>query len=221
MIKFKGKEISQDEFDKIMTDAESIKNLADGYESKVKDLEIKVSDLDKLDAVQSELKTKSDELYKIKLDNRLQLVDTYLKSKDNAGDLIKKIGEMDEEYFKIFADGKTNDIYESNEQIKSAKTELENEKKELETNKDKIIKDALKQYSDENKTKDDQKLVPTGETGIENGTDDLTESGFPTLDKMKDIYGLKGNPMYDKNERMEENAKVYLDSYGDKPAVLH
>jgi hypothetical protein len=208
VVKYNGKEITQDEFDKIMEDAKSVRTLADGYEKKVKDLEVKNIDLDKLGDLQSQLKAREDELFKIKLNSRISKISKYLETKQNNAELIKRIGGMDDELFSEYIDGKTNDELKSNEEIESAKTELEKKEKDLIDNRDKIIKEAQKSLNADNKNKD-QKLVPAGEVNPSEAQNNDANM-FPDLKSLKTLYNLENSSIYDRTPTMESKAASYL-----------
>jgi len=219
MVKIAGKEITQEELDKFISDKASAEALAKGLESKVTELEGKTEGLSELDALKKELQTSKDKIYSSTLDKRLSQMTKYIDKKGKSEALIKRIGDMSDEDFEFFVEGKTDAELLTDEEIESAKTDLEKKQNEVETSKDKIIKEYLKGLNDENKTKNDQNLVPAGEINAE-PDDGKTESGFPKMDDLKTIYGLHNNPMFDKNERMVKNAEIYLGQYGDKPTVL-
>jgi len=219
MVKIAGKEITQEELDKFITDKTAADALAKGLENKITELESKTEGLDELEALKKENQANKDKIYANTLSSRLGSITKYLDKKGKSEDLIKRIGDMSDDDFDFFVEGKTDDVVKTDEEIESAKTDLDNEKTELEKNKDKIIKEYLKGIEDENKTKNDQNLVPNGEIDADDG-DAGTESGFPTNDELKTIYRLHNNPIFDKNERMIENAKTYMDEYSEKPAVL-
>lgn len=219
MVKIAGKEITQEELDKFISDKMAAEALSKGLENKVTELEGKTEGLAELAALKQELKTSKDKIYTNTLDKRLGQMTKYLDKKGRSEALIKKIGDMSDDDYELFVEGKTDTELLTEAEIESAKTDLEKKQNEVETSKDKIIKDYLKSVNDENKTKNDQNLVPVGEINAEAG-DAKTESGFPKMDDLKTIYGLHNNPMFDKNERMVKNAEIYLSQYGDKPTVL-
>ena len=219
MVKIAGKEITQEEFDKIIADKSASEALTKGLENKVTELEQKTSGLTELEALKKENQANKDKIYANTLESRLSQITKYIDKKGKPETLIKKLGDMSDEDFDEFAEGKTDDLIKTDEEIESAKTDLEKKEKEVVTSKDQIIKDYLKELEDSNKTKNDQNLVPKGETEADEGTDEQ-DSGFPTMDEMKKIYNLNNNPIFDKNERMIESAEIYLSQYGDKPTVL-
>jgi len=219
MVKIAGKEISQEELDKFIADKLATDALAKGLESKVTELEGKTEGLAELNELKKELAASKDREYASSLNTRLGLITKYLEKKGKSEDIIKKIGDMSDDDFEFFAEGKTDVELLTKDEIESAKTDLETKENEIETSKDKIIKEYLRGIADENKTKNDQNLVPKGEIDADDG-DEQTESGFPDIDTLKNIYRLNNNPIFDKNERMIENAKVYMDEYSEKPAVL-
>jgi hypothetical protein len=210
MVKYNGKDITQEEFDKIVADMASTLKIADGYEKKVKDLEGKVTELDKLGDLQSQLKAKEDELFKIKLNSRLSKISAFLESKKNDTTLVKRIGEMDDALFEEYIEGKTDADYKAKQDIEFAKTELEKKEKELLDNKDNIIKDALKQLNKDQKTQFDQKLVPEGEVKDMDMNSDKDTSEFPDIKAIKDLYFEGGNALYDRTPEMETKAMAYL-----------
>lgn len=205
--------LTQEQLDKLVADAEAAKTLVKGYESKVNSLQSKVSQLDEFEDIKRQLEEAKKREYKTNLDNRLSKVSKYLDKKGRSEDIIKRIGDMSNEDFEFFFEGKTNEEFKDNEEIEFAKTDLEKKQNEIESSKDKIIKDYLKSLEDSNKTKNDQKLVPTTEVGV--GDTSEQEGVFPNLDKLKEVYRLNNNPIFtDKTERMLQNAKTYMDTYG-------
>jgi len=220
MVKIAGKEVSQEDLDKFIADKVATEALAKGLEGKVTELETQVSGLGEIDELKKELEETKEIIYKNTLDTRLGQITKYLDTKGRSEDIIKRIGDMSDDDFEFFVDGKTDTQLKTNDEIESAKTNLETEKTEVEKGKDKIIQDYLKGLENDNKTKDDQNLVPKGEIDTEDGTEPETESGFPSVKTVKDIYNLNGSPMFDKTDKMVENAETYLSQYGDKPTVL-
>ena len=214
MVKLNGKEISQEEFDKLVSDSSSVKSLAEAYERKTKELEQQVAGLGDVDKLKQELESSKQELYKRNLNDRLSKINKYLDRKGKSEDIIKRIGDMSDSDFEFFAEGKTNDEFKTKEEIESAKTDLETQKIDLETNKDKIIKDALRGFEDSNKKKNDQELVPNSEVNIDNEANGQ-EDGFPTNEKLMEVYNLNGNAMFDKTPEMMKNARAYLNRYGE------
>ena len=215
MVKINGVEVTQEELDKLIADKTATDVLVKGYEDKVKNLETKTEGLDELEALRKENQDNKDKLYQNALGNRADQIKKYLDTKGNSETILKKIGDMSEEDFEEWAEGKTDVELQTKEEIESAKTDIDEEKTEIEKNKEKIISEYLKTREEENKTKDDQDIVPTGEVGTEAG-DEGTESGFPSIPDIKKTYKLDRNPIYDKSEAMEENAVFYLESYGDR-----
>ena len=215
MVLFNGKEITQEQFDNIMADMSNFKALSEAYEKKNESLEGKVKDLDKLGALQKELESKEAKLYEMTLNSRLSKISKYLETKDNEKKLIEKIGDMSEEDYEMFIDGRTDDVFKSKQEIEFAKADLEKEKNELETNKDKIVKDAIKQFETNSNKRDDQKLVPDGEIDSSEDTDSVTNNGFPTIESLEKTFRLKNNPIWeDKTPVMKQRAADYMETYG-------
>jgi hypothetical protein len=214
MVLFKGKEITQEEFDAIMGDMSNFKALSEAYEKKNQTLEDKVKDLDKLSDIQKQLEAKEAKLYEVTLNNRLGKISKYLNTKSKDEKLIKKIGDMSDEDYEFFIDGRTDDVFQTKEEIEFAKADLEKEKTELESNKDKIIKDAAKQHEIDSKKRYDQKLVPDTEIGSSD-EDTVADNGFPTIESLEKTFRLRNNPIWeDKTPAMKKRAIDYMDYYG-------
>jgi len=215
MVKYKGKEITQEEFDKIIADAENAKKLVGGYDKKIEDLQKKIDEADASGADAAELKKllkeKEDEVFKMKLTDRLKKVSKYIESKENNKTLIQKIGEYTDEDFEMFAEGKTDDEFKSKDEIESAQKDLDQKTKDLENNKDKIIDDAIKARKTEDEKKNDQKVVPSGEIEGEKPEDKKGKSKYPSMDTIVDLYELKDDPAFDTiNDRVKGRANSYI-----------
>lgn len=216
MVLYNGKEITQDQFDNIMAEMSNFKTLSEVYEKKNETLESKVKDFGDL---QGQLKSKEEKLYEVTLNSRINKISKYLDSKGKDSKLIKKIGDMSDEDYEMFVDGRTDDVFASKQEIEFAKADLEKEKTELETNKDKIVKDAIKQFETNSKTRTDQKLVPDTEIGAEAG-DDTVGNGFPTMDALEKVFRLRDNPIWsDKTDSMKKRAVNYMETYGGADVV--
>lgn len=213
MVLYKGKEMSQEEFDTLLSKVDASDKLVQGYQTKVNELEEKAKEAEKLGDLRKSLEQKDAEIFKMKLDTRTKLVSKYLESKNNDENLIKKIGSMADDDFELFSEGKTNDTYLNKEEIDSAKNDIDQKKKELETEKDKIIKDAQKSLENKDK-KEGQKLIPNSEVVVDDADDNESDENFqfPAIDKLKEIYGLDDS-RYDKNKDHENKATAYLKKY--------
>ncbi|MDD4804338.1 MAG: hypothetical protein PHN69_04115 [Candidatus Pacebacteria bacterium] len=211
MVMFNGKEITQEQFDNMMAEMNNFKTLSEVYEKKTETLENKVKEFGDL---QTELKSKEEKLYEVTLNSRLNKISKYLDSKGKDSKLIKKIGDMSDEDYELFIDGRTDDVFTSKEEIEFAKADLEKEKNELETNKDKIVKDAIKQFETNSKTRNDQKLVPDTEIDAETETETVG-NGFPTMEALEKVFRLRDNPIWaDKTDSMKQRAVNYMETYG-------
>ena len=211
MVKYKGKEITQEEFDKIVEDAANGVKLVKGYDKKIEALEKKVEDVDKLGDIQKQLKDKEDEVFKMKLTDRLKKVSKYIESKDSDKILIQKIGEYSDEDFEMFAEGKTDEEFKSKNEIESAQKDLDQKTQDLETNKDKIIDDAIKASKTKDEKKDDQKVVPPGEIEGEKLDDKKEKTKYPNMDTVVELYELKDDPAFDAiNDRVKGRANSYV-----------
>jgi len=208
--------LTQEQLDKLVSDAASAQALTKGYETKVKDLETKVSGLDELDTLKKELAESKDREYASTLNSRLGQITKYLEKKGKSEAVIKRIGDMSNDDFDFFVEGKTDTELLTKEEIESAKTDLETKETEITSSKDQIIKDYLKTIENDNKTKNDQKLVPG--TEVDSSADDseeLSPTGFPSMDTLKKVYRLNNNPIFnDKTDKMIQNAQTYMDTYG-------
>lgn len=213
---YKGKEISQEEFDKLVTTIEANEKLVNGYKDKVSGLEEKAKAADRLEALQKDLDAKNNEIFKIKLDNRLKVIDKYLEKKGSDEKLIQKIGDMSDEDFSLFSEGKTNDDYLSREDIDSAKKEIETKKTEFEQEKDKAVKEALKALNKEKKV--GEELVPNSEVNNDDEGQDQELNEFLPLEDLKKLYNLDDS-RYDKTPAMEKKALSYLGKYAEKMAM--
>ena len=220
MVLYKGKEISQEDFDAIIEKANSAEKLVKGYNDKITSLEEQVKDAAQLGDLKKQLESRDAELFKIKLNNRVEKISKFLESKNNDQAIIKRIGDMSDEDYDFYVEGKLNTDYLTKEELDSAKSELEKNKTELDNEKDKIIKeaqDALKQ-----KEKKGDKLVPNSEVIGDDDMDDVENNGdmqFPSIEDLKKIYSLDDS-RYDKTPSMEKKADVYLSKYGEKPEIL-
>ena len=119
MATLNGKEITQEQLDNLLADINNFKSLADGYEKKNEALEGKVKDLDKLSDLQKELETKENKLYEVTLNSRLSKISKFINSKGRDEKLIAKIGDMSEDDFEFFMDGRTDDVFQNKEEIGS------------------------------------------------------------------------------------------------------
>ena len=133
MVLLNGKEVSQEDFDKLVTKANSADKIAKGYEDKVKELEEKAKSADSIGDLQKQIELKDAQLFKIKLTERVNKVNKYLETKNNDEKLIKRIGDMSDDDFDFFSEGKTNSDYTTKEELDSAKNDLEKKKTELES----------------------------------------------------------------------------------------
>ena len=211
MVIYKGKEITQEEFDKIVEDASNTSKLVKGYDKKIEDLTKKAVDGDKVTDLEKQLKDKEDEVFKMKLTDRLKTVSKYIESKENDKTLIQKIGEYTDEDFELFSEGKTDDEFKSKDEIESVQKDLDQKKIDLETNKDKIIDDAIKARKTEEEKADDQKVVPPGEIEGDKPEDKKEKSKYPTIDTLIDLYELKDDPAFDTiNDKTKSRSASYI-----------
>lgn len=212
MVLYKGKDITQEEFDKILQDSDNAIKLSKANEKKMEELQVEADKAKKLGEYESKLKEREAEIFKMKLSSRLSTVEKYIASKDNDNKLIQKLGEMSDEDFELFAEGKTNDSFTSKDEIESAKKDLEEKTKELIENKDKLVADAIKNLEEKNKKATDQKIIPPTETKDMN-EGDTTDKKYPLVDKIKDIYKLSNNPSFDISDIRLKKAESYINNY--------
>jgi len=211
MVIYKGKEITQEEFDKIVEDASNTSKLVKGYDKKIEDLTKKAVDGDKVTDLEKQLKDKEDEVFKMKLTDRLKLVSKYIETKENDKTLIQKIGEYTDEDFEMFAEGKTDVEFKSKNEIESAQKEIDQKKLDLETNKDKIIDEAIKARKTEDEKKNDQKIVPQGEIDGDKTEEKKDKSKYPSMDTVMDLYELKDDPAFDTiNDKTKSRGNAYV-----------
>ena len=211
MVLYKGKEITQDEFDKIIQDSDNAIKLTKASEKRMSELQAEADKIKGYSDMESKLKEKESEIFKMKLTSRLSKVDKYIATKNNDKSLIQKLGEMSDEDFELFSEGKTNDAYSSKDELESAKKEIEETKRELTENKDKLVADAIKSLEDKTKKKD-EKLIPPSETKDMNDQDKTTKK-YPTLDKIKSMYKLDNNPAFSLTEGTLKKASAYIENY--------
>ena len=208
-------EYTKEEFEKLQEKVNTYETLSKGLETKNAELLANATDATSSADLQKQLEAKEAKIYEMQLNNRLSTVSKYLETKGNDAKLLAKTGEMDDNHFEVFSEGRTNEIFQSKDEIESAKTDLAQERTEFDTNKEQALKDALKQLELDNKTRNDQGLVPNTEIGTDLGGDQDDDSGFPTMEALEKVYNLPANPMWeDKTPKMKDRASAYMVSYG-------
>jgi hypothetical protein len=213
MVKYKGKEITQEEFDAVMQDAENASKLVKANEKKLEELQATADKAGKVDELEKLLNDRQTEIFSMKLKSRLSTVEKYVASKGNDKTLIQKLGEYSDEDFALFAEGKTNAEFTSKDEIESAKKDLEEKTKELTDNKDKLIADAIKNLEDKTKKASDQKIVPPSETNNNDTKDEETAKKYTSLDAVKELYKLDNNAAFEITETQTKKASSYINNY--------
>ena len=211
-----GKEYTEAQLAKLVSDAATSATLIKEQKKKLDTVEDQTEKLARLAELEKENKAKSEENLKLVLGNRLAVVSKWFNSKEESTGLADQIAQMSNDAFELFKEGKTDDVYQTKEEIDKKQTELDSKTSEFETNKEKIINDAVKKVK---ANADNQPIVPptevTADGTVVDGTDD--EVVFPSHDALKENFRLKGNPMYKIVPSQEQAAKDYLDvAYQDR-----
>lgn len=217
MVKYKGKEITQEQFDKIITDADADRELAGALKDKADKSSENEEKLKELEDVKKALAASEEVNFKKTLSERTGQLTKWLGEKGNDVKIIDKLGKMSEDDFDMFKEGKVDQTYKTQDELNKDKADLETKKSEFESNKDKILREAKKELEKKNETKDDSAIIPNTETGKEGDNVEGNEKTNKFLDPkgLKKLYNLSNNPLYKQKEFQEVRAQGYLErNYG-------
>lgn len=217
MVKIDGKEYTEEQLGNLMKDLSTAQTALKQKNELLKDkesLEAKVKEAEAIKLENEQLKADS---MKKRFEDRTKMVSKFLASKDEdrRKSLADKIFNMDDDDFADFKEGKTDEEILTKDTLTSEKQTLESKEQELEKKKKDIIEEALKNMRKDEKAGD---LLSPG--AINNSASDnknevmLGDGKFPTIEKVKEIYGLGKNPMYTNKftKFHEDRATSYLDT---------
>lgn len=201
-IKIGDKEYTQDELQGLI-------GLAEKSEEKIKTLEDKTKKLEAFDDLKSENDKLKAEQYNRTLESRTSEVSKWLEGQEDKDTLLGKIGNMSEDDYKWFKDGKTNDGLKKKKELEEEKIKLEEEKTELQKSKEKAIEEQKKKLND--KKTDPVPATEVLTTSEEDGDEDMGDgSYFKPIEEFKKIYHLDSiGKKYDKKEYQYNNVDAY------------
>lgn len=148
----------------------------------------------------AEAKANADQLLKVNTGIRAAQVAKWLESRSDKDTLTTKLGTMSDEDFELFKEGKTDTELKVKDDLQLTKAELE----KLQKNPPKADVKA-----------DKEKLIPQGEFKVDEKEEKKTSSGFPTMDKIKEVYNLDDdNPLFKEKIPYMKRADAYINKNG-------
>jgi hypothetical protein len=215
MVKINGKEYTEEQLANLMKDFDVTQKALKQTKEQLKDkdeLEIKLKEAE---ATKQELEKLKATQFEKRFQERKQILSKFLEGKDDdrRKSLLEKLGNMDDDDFDDFKEGKTNEEIEAKLKIDSEKQSLETKEKDLETRKKEIIEEALKNMKKEGM---ENELLNSADVdrSVDKGEEDRLGGGlFPSIDKVKQVYNLDNNSVYKSKVKphYEKRAETYLD----------
>ncbi|MDD4804013.1 MAG: hypothetical protein PHN69_02460 [Candidatus Pacebacteria bacterium] len=200
--------LTQEELNKILADNEANQKLIKEQTKKLKESE---DNTEKLSEVQKKAEAAELALYKKTLSERKGELSKWLKARNLESDsgLLEEIGKKSDSEFEIWKDGKTNDVFEAQEELTNKKAELETMVSEFDKEKEKIRKEVMGEKNKQN----EEKVVPPMETTTDNEDgNDKHDSSKKAIENVKDIFKLDSKAYYNLAPGHEKRAERYLEN---------
>ena len=226
MVLINGKEYTEEQLANLVGDLKVAQDTLKKQSATLKEKQSLEEQLKELDSIKTKNADLQAEIFKTKMNERTKQLSKFLESKDQdtRQAIMAKIGNMDDDDFDFFKEGKTDTELSQRDEINNEKQTLEEKQKDFEKRKADIIKEEASKLQND---KQINSLLPKdaidqdqfSETGNE---DRLADGLFPNIDSTKEMYHLDKNPLYSKRykEYHESNAEAYLSTNYDREFVI-